>query len=104
VRLVEDSGGLAFMVNGVVPERRGLMTAMHGFLTLQNGVPIGYGDVVIAARSAAISFNTFETYRGGEAAWTFARLLAMIRRLFGADSFSLAPYQLGWKRRTTRRS
>jgi hypothetical protein len=97
VRLIEDSGGLAFMVNGVLPERRALMTAMHGFLTLQNGVPIGYGDVDIAARSAAISFNTFETYRGGEAAWIFARLLAMIRRLFGAGSFSLAPYQLGWK-------
>ncbi|MBI4290717.1 MAG: hypothetical protein HY661_04470 [Betaproteobacteria bacterium] len=97
VRLVEDSGGLAFMVNGVIPERRALMTAMHGFLTLQNGVPIGYGDIDIVARSAAISFNTFETYRGGEAASIFARLLAMIRRLFGADSFSLAPYQLGWK-------
>jgi len=97
VRLVEDSGGLAFMVNGVLPERRALMTAMHGFLTLQNGVPIGYGDLYIVARSAAISFNTFETYRGGGAAWTFARLLAMIRRLFGADSFNLAPYQLGWK-------
>lgn len=97
VRLVEDSSGLAFMVNGVIPERRTLMTAMHGYLTLQNGVPIGYGDVDIAARSAAISFNTFTTFRGGEAAWTFARLLAMIRRLFGADSFNLAPYQLGWK-------
>ena len=95
VRLVDDGAGLAFMVNGLIPERRALITGMHGYLTLQNGVPIGYGQVDLVGRTAAISFNTFETFRGAEAAWTFARLLAMIRRLFGADSFSLDPYQLG---------
>lgn len=95
VRMVEDGEGLAFMVNGVVPERRALIAGTCGYLTLQNGVPIGYGDLILVGRSAAVAFNTFETFRGGEAAWTFARLLAMVRHLYGTESFSLDPYQLG---------
>ena len=97
VRIVDDGGGLSFMVNGVVPERRPLIPGIYGYLTLHNGVPIGYGQLDFVGRSAAISFNTFEAFRGGEAAWTFARLLAMARHLFGAESFSLEPYQLGDK-------
>jgi len=97
VRVVEDGRGLAFLVNGMVPERRALVMASYGYVTLQNGVPLGYGQVDLLGRIAAISFNTFATFRGGEAAWTFARLLAMSRFLFGAESFSLDPYQLGKK-------
>jgi len=49
----------------------------------------------ITGRSAALSFNTFDTFRGGEAAFTFARWLAALRHLFGTTSFSIEPYQLG---------
>jgi len=97
VRIVDDGDGLAFMVNGVVSARRALIPGTCGYLTLQNGVPVGYGDLILVGGSAAVAFNTFETYRGGEAAWTFARLLAMIRHLFGTQSFILHPYQLGHK-------
>jgi len=97
VRIVDDGEGLGFMVNGVVPERRALVAGIYGYLTLHNGVPIGYGQLDLVGRTAAISFNTFESFRGGEAAWTFARLLAMSRHLFGSASFSLEPYQLGHK-------
>jgi len=95
VRLVDDGEGLSFAVNGVVPERRALVPATFGCLTLRNGVPIGYVQADVIGRCAALSFNAFETYRGGEAAFTFARMLAMLRHLFGAESFSLEPYQLG---------
>jgi len=95
VRIVDDGEGLGFMVNGVVPERRPLVAGIYGYLTLHNGVPIGYGQLDLVGRTAAIAFNTFESFRGGEAAWTFARLLAMARHLFGSTSFSLEPYQLG---------
>jgi len=95
VRLVDHGSGFCFMVNGVVPERRGLVPAYYGFLSLQNGVPIGYGQLDFVGRSAAISFNTFATFRGAEAAWNFASLLAMARHVFGSRSFSLEPYQLG---------
>ena len=71
------------------------MPAIYGGLTLQNGVPVGYHQCDLVGRSAAISFNTFETFRGGEAAHTFARLLAALAHGFGTRSFSIEPYQLG---------
>ena len=97
VCIVDDGDGLGFMVNGVLPERRSLIQGTYGYLALQNGVPIGYGDLLMVGRSVAVAFNTFETFRGGESAWTFARLLSMMGHLFGSDSFSLDPYQLGHK-------
>lgn len=93
--LVDDGGGLAFGLIGMTPERRAPLAAIYGGLILANGVPIGYIQVDIAGRSAALSYNTFETFRGGEAAWNFARMLAMLRHVFGADAFSIEPYQLG---------
>jgi len=93
--LVDDGDGLAFGFAGVMPERRHALASYYGSLTLRNGVPIGYAQADVVGASAALSFNTFETFRGGEAAHTFARWLAALRRLFGVTSFSVEPYQLG---------
>ncbi len=93
--LVDDGDGLAFAFAGVIPQRRHVLASYYGSLTLRNGVPIGYAQADIVGRSAALSFNTFDTFRGGEAAFTFARWLAALRHLFGATSFSIEPYQLG---------
>ncbi|HSD53629.1 MAG TPA: hypothetical protein VLC47_05660 [Burkholderiales bacterium] len=95
VRIVDDGDGLGFALIGVVPERRTLLPAVYGALTLQNGVPVGYSQLDVIGGTAAISFNTFPTFRGGEAAYAFARLLAMARHLFGATSYHIEPYQLG---------
>jgi hypothetical protein len=95
VRIVHDYDGLAFAVNGVAPERRQFLPAVFGAITLRNGVPIGYIQIDVLDRTAAIAFNTFSTFRGGEAAYVFARTLAMTHHVFGATSFSLEPYQLG---------
>ena len=95
VRLVDDGGGLGFVLIGVIPERRALIAATCGYLILRNGVPIGYGEAFVTGRSATMTFNIFATFRGAEAAYTFARTLAMVRHRFGAESFSLDPYQLG---------
>lgn len=93
--LVEDGDGLAFAFMGVIPERRHALAAYYGGLTLRNGVPIGYHQADFVGASAALSFNTFDTFRGGEAGYTFARWLAALRHAFGAASFSVEPYQLG---------
>lgn len=95
VRLVDDGEGLAFALCGVIPERRYLLPALYGCLQLQNGVPIGYGQVEALGRTAALAYNTFATFRGAEAARVFARLVAMTRHVFGATSLSIDPYQLG---------
>jgi hypothetical protein len=95
VRLVDDGDGLAFALIGVVPERRLFLPAVYGALTLRNGVPIGYVQLDVLFGTAEVSYNTFETFRGGEAGHVFARLLAAARHVFGATSFSIEPYQLG---------
>ena len=93
--LVDDGDGLGFAFVGVIPERRDAVAAYYGGLTLRNGVPIGYTQADLVGASAALSFNTFDTFRGGEAAFTFARWLAALRHAFGSTSFSIEPYQLG---------
>jgi hypothetical protein len=93
--LVDHGDGLATAFVGVLPQRRHALASFYGGVTLRNGVPIGYGQSDIVGCSAALSFNTFDTFRGGEAAFTFARWLAALRHVFGTTSFSLEPYQLG---------
>jgi hypothetical protein len=95
VRLVDDGDGLAFAFCGVVPERRLLLPAIFGGLMLRNGVPVGYLQIDVLGEHAAVSFNLFETFRGGEAGYLFARLLAATRHVYGATRYSIEPYQLG---------
>lgn len=95
VRLVDDGDGLAFALIGVRPERRLFLPAVYGALTLRNGVPIGYVQLDVLFGNAEVSYNTFETFRGGEAGFVFGRLLAAARHVFGVTSFSIEPYQLG---------
>jgi len=95
VRVADCGGGLRFALMGVVPERRLMLESSYGVLTLQNGIPIGYVLVSAAFGSAAIAFNVFDTFRGGEAARILGRVLAVTRTVFGADAFSIDPYQLG---------
>jgi hypothetical protein len=95
VRLVDCGRGLCFAVIGAQPQRRLMLEAVYGFLTLKNGVPIGYVLNSALYGSAEIAYNVFETFRGGEAAWVYGRVLATVRHLFGVDSFTVYPYQLG---------
>ena len=95
VRLVDCGEGLQFACIGQIPERRLLLESVYGFLTIKNGVPIGYVLTSSLFNSSEIAYNMFETYRGAEAAPIFGRVLAMARHIFGADAFSIDPFQLG---------
>jgi hypothetical protein len=95
VFLVDDGRGLAFAMMGVTPARRATLTTAYTALTLKNGVPIGYIQADVAGRHGALSFNTFEAFRGAEAAHVFARFIAASYHLFGCTTFSVEPYQLG---------
>ena len=95
VTIVDDGRGLAFALIGMVPERRLPLPCVHGWLTLQNGVPIGYVQSDTLLGASEIAFNTFETFRGGEAGRVFGRVLAVARHVLGARAFSIEPYQLG---------
>jgi len=95
VRRIDCGDGLEFACIGVRPERRLLLEAVYGFLTLKNGVPIGYVLASALFNSCEVAYNVFETFRGGEAAHVYGRVLAMLRALFAADTFTVYPYQLG---------
>jgi len=95
VRLIDCGQGLQFAVIGQIPERRLLLESVYGFLTIKNGVPIGYVLASSLFNSSEIAYNVFETFRGAEAAPIFGRVLAMAHQLFGANAFSIDPYQLG---------
>jgi hypothetical protein len=94
-RLVDCGNGLEFFCVGVQPGQRLLLDAVYGILTLRNGVPIGYALFSALWRSSEVAYNVFESFRGGESAWVYGRLLASIRAMFGADTFTIDPYQLG---------
>ncbi len=95
VRRLECEDGLTFVAIGFRPERRLLLEAVYAFLTLKNGVPIGYVLNSALFGSAEIAYNVFETFRGGEAAHVYGWVLSSVRHLFGVDSFTIYPYQLG---------
>jgi hypothetical protein len=95
VFLVDDGRGLAFAMMGVLPARRATLTTAYTALTLKNGVPIGYIQADVLGRHGALSFNTFEAFRGAEAAHVFARFISASYHLFGCTTFSVEPYQLG---------
>jgi len=95
VWVVDDAHGLQFAFIGVAPERRQLLRATYGFVTLRSGAPIGYGQLDTLFRCADVSFNSFTSFRGAETAWIFARLLAAGRALLGTCAFTLDGYQLG---------
>jgi hypothetical protein len=95
VRRVDCGNGLEFICYGAIPERRLLLESVYGFITLKNGVPIGYVLGSSLFESSEVAYNVFDTFRGAEAAAVFGRVLAMMRHLFGADAFSIDPYQLG---------
>ena len=95
IRMVRYTGGLEFAMMGAQPEHRLLLEARYTILMLKNGVPIGYALVNSLFGSSEIAYNVFDTFRGCETAQIFARVLAVGRRLFGADTYSIDPYQLG---------
>ena len=95
VRLLDCGDGLVFAMIGFLPERRLLLEAVYGFLTLKNGVPIGYVLNSAFCGSAEVAYNVFETYRGGEAGHVYGWVLSCVRHLFGVDAFTIYPYQLG---------
>jgi len=95
-RLVDYGGGLQFACFGAVPERRLMLDSVYGMLTLKSGVPMGYVLVSTICNSAEVAYNVFETYRGGESAYVYGRVLATVRHLFDVDAFTVPPYQLGY--------
>jgi hypothetical protein len=77
------------------PERRLPLRAYVAGLTLKNGVPINYIEAIGLCEWMEVGFNTFYTFRGGEAGWIYAQVLRCLCHLMGTMCVSVYPYQLG---------
>jgi hypothetical protein len=58
-------------------------------------VPAGYVEVLSLFERAEVGFNLYYTFREGESAWLYARLLRLFRQVLGVTCFSVDPYQIG---------
>jgi hypothetical protein len=87
--------GLDVYVCGVPSGRRLPLRAYHAAMMLRNGVPVGYFETLSLADRMEVGFNLYYTFRDGETAWIFARVLRLFHQLLGTTSFSIDPYQIG---------
>lgn len=99
VRIVQCEEGFQLVCYGLVPLRRLVLETSYAFLMLRNGVPLGYVLLSSVFGCTEIAYNVFETFRGGDAARNFGRVLGTARHLFGSQGFSIDPYQLGYGNR-----
>ncbi|MBI3650139.1 MAG: hypothetical protein HY231_03745 [Acidobacteria bacterium] len=70
--------------------------AYHCAMMFKNGVAIGYVETLSLFERTEVGFNLYYTFREGETAWLYARLLKLFHQLFGATCFSIDPYQIGF--------
>ena len=87
--------GAEVFVMGVPPERRLPLRAYHAALIFKNGVPVAYFEGLSICERMESGFNLYYTFRDGETAWLYARMLRLMRQLLGVSVFSIDPYQVG---------
>jgi hypothetical protein len=87
--------GVQAFVLGVPPKHRLPLRAYHAGMFFKNGVPIGYIECLTLFEHMEVGFNLYYTFREGETAWLYARLLHLFRQLLAVDCFTVDPYQLG---------
>jgi hypothetical protein len=87
--------GIEVYVCGVSPEHRLPLRAYHAGMFFKNGVPMGYIECLTLFEHMEVGFNLYYTFREGETAWLYARLLRLFHQLLGATCFAVDPYQIG---------
>jgi len=87
--------GVTIYLWNLPPDRRLSLRAYVAGLTLKNGVPINYIEAIGLCEWMEVGFNTFYTFRGGEAGWIYAQVLRCLCHLMGTTCVSVYPYQLG---------
>jgi hypothetical protein len=87
--------GVDIYFSGVPREWRLPVRAYHAGMFFKNGVPAGYVELLSLFERAEVGFNLYYTFREGESAWIYARLLRLFRQVLGVTCFSVDPYQIG---------
>ena len=92
---VELGRGVEVFVSDVLPEHRLPLRTYHAGLFFKNAVPIGYIETLTYRKQMEVGFNLYYTFREGETAWLYGRLLRLFHQLLGVTLFIVDPYQLG---------
>ena len=91
----DEARGISIYLWSLPPERRLPLRAYVAGFTLKNGVPINYIEALGLCEWMEVGFNTFYTFRGGEAGWIYAQVLRSLCAYMGTTVVSVYPYQLG---------
>ena len=95
VHRVELGRGVDVFVSTVPAEHRLAVRTYHAGLIFKNAVPVGYVETLTFRKQIDVGFNLYYTFREGETAWLYARLLRLFHQLVGVTLFIVDPYQLG---------
>jgi len=95
VRSVRPGRGVEIFLFGLKRERRLPLRAGFAGFIVKNGVPVGYVEALAFFDRIEIGFNIYYTFREGESAWIFAKVLKLLHQVLGVSSFSIDPYQIG---------
>ncbi|HUA86984.1 MAG TPA: hypothetical protein VMB85_24175 [Bryobacteraceae bacterium] len=87
--------GVDFFFCGVPPEWRLPLRAYHAGMFFKNGVPAGYFEGLSLFERMECGFNLYYTFREGETAWLYARILKLFREQLGVTCYSIDRYQIG---------
>jgi hypothetical protein len=91
-----DAGrGVEIVFFGVPPAWRLPLARLPRRHVFKNGVPAGYVETLSLFDRAEVGFNLYYTFRDGESAWLYARLLHLFHQVLGVNCFSVDPYQIG---------
>lgn len=89
--------GVQIVVTGLPPEKRLPLRAYHAAMFFKNGVPIGYFEGLSLFERMESGLNLYYTFREGETAWLYARILNVMHHFAGVTSFAIDPYQIGYQ-------
>ncbi|MSV34252.1 MAG: hypothetical protein EXQ47_01465 [Bryobacterales bacterium] len=91
--------GVAFYFLGIPRKWRLPRREYYAGMYFKNGVPTGYVEVISSREEGGVrmevGFNLYYTFRQGETAWLYARLLKLFRERYGVTTFAIDPYQIG---------
>jgi hypothetical protein len=94
---VELGRGVELFIMRLLPERRLPLRSYLALMIYKNGVPIGYFEGLSLFERMESGFNLYYTFRDGETAWLYARVLNVMHHFAGVTAFSLDPYQIGFE-------
>ena len=89
--------GAEIFLFGTQPDWRLPLRACYTAIVLKNGVPAAYYEGLCLFERMEAGFNVYYTFREGESAWIYAKVLTFCRQMLGVTSFSIDPYQIGFE-------